>query len=128
MSTLFQRASLPPRIGACLMLTASLAIASAAAAQSNGIHSNDIDAPRVNVSYADLNLRSEAGAQVMMARIEDAAERVCGGAPDTRLLDRRALFNSCKAKTFDRAVRELHAPLVTAMAGDKGIQLVLAGR
>jgi UrcA family protein len=124
MTIQFQRTPRPCRLGACLTLAASLALAGAAAAQPD-----EVDASRsVHVNYADLNLRSDEGARVMLSRIDSAAILACGGAPDLRMLDRRALFNRCKARTFDRAVSQLHSPLVTSVAGETGIALVLAGR
>ena len=128
MTAQVQRASLPPRLGASLVLTVSLVIAGAAAAQPNN-NFGDLDSSRsVHVSYADLNLHTQAGARAIMARIDDAAVRACGGAPDLRMLERRALFNSCKTQTFNQAVRDLDAPLVTAMADLGAATVVIAGR
>jgi UrcA family protein len=96
--------------GASLLATAGLAAAAPALAQSD-------DAPSIHVSYADLNLGSRDGAKAMIGRIDDAASRVCGGPPDMRLLDARAYYWACKGQAVERAVRQLDAPLVTAMAG-----------
>jgi UrcA family protein len=106
-------------------LAAALAVAGSAFAQTD----DDPGAPHsVAVRYADLNLSSEAGARAMLDRITDAASRACGGDVDLRMLERRALYNRCKADTIDRAVRALDAPLVTAMANRTGAITAIAQR
>jgi UrcA family protein len=98
----------------------ALAIAGAAAAQPY-----EADGARsITVSYGDLNLRSEAGAQVMLERIDAAAATVCGQAPDSRLLDRRAYFDRCKADAVARAIQQLNAPMVSASAGQSSTVVV----
>ena len=39
---------------------------------------SQIDDASIKVSYADLNIRSEAGARVLYARLKRATEEVCG--------------------------------------------------
>lgn len=73
-------------------------------------------APSVSVKYGDLNLGSRAGAQVLLKRIEAAANTVCGGAPDTRQLDQLARFQACRRSAFARAVVAVDSPSLTAMA------------
>ncbi len=103
-------------LGASLVAFAGLTIAGAASAQID-----DLDGVRsVRVETADLNLGSRGGAREMLARIDDAARRVCGDNVDLRSLERRAQFQRCKTGTVARAVRALDAPLVTAMAGPNG--------
>lgn len=99
-----------------LLAAAMLSLtAGAAAAQQND------DGPRsVVVKYGDLNLDSQAGARVMLARIRSAASRACGEAVDIAMLDRFALYSHCRTASIDQAVRALNAPLVTAMAGGQG--------
>ena len=112
MFTRTQRFELARLCGACLMASAGLAIAVPAAAQSSSS-----DAPiSVHVSYADLNLGSREGAREMLGRIDDAADRACGGRPDPRVLDEIATYNSCKSQAVEHGVRSLDAPMVTAMA------------
>ena len=79
------------------------------------------------ISYTDLNLASEAGARVMLHRINRAAKSVCGLEPDD-LLDGRVQYFACVHATVDKAVARLQSPLVTALNGGdhtKG-QVVLA--
>ncbi len=95
--------------------------ARAASAQSD-------DGPRsVAVRYADLDLRNQDGAREMVDRIGDAAARACGEDPEGRLLDRQALYNHCKREAVARAVNQLDAPVVTAMAG-QAVTVTVAGR
>ena len=84
-------------------------------------------AASVRVTYADLNLQTHAGARAMLARLEAAAGRVCGNEPDIRDLARATPYQRCKAAALDAAVRQLDAPLVTAMARSRPNAVVLAG-
>ena len=107
-----RRATQASVLGACV-LAAAAALAGSAAAQSD-----DAGAPlSVKVRYSDLDLASDGGARTMLARIESAARRVCGQAPDLRDLGRVALYDHCRSDAVGRAVRRLGAPLVTAAAG-----------
>jgi UrcA family protein len=65
------------------------------------------------VSYAQLDLASEAGAETLYRRLERAAERVCGNADHRRtsLVERRA-FNRCVDSTLETAISAINAPLV----------------
>lgn len=71
--------------------------------------------PSVSVKYGDLNLGSRAGAQVLLKRIETAANTVCGGAPDIRQLDQLASFDACRRSAVARAVVAVDSPMLTAM-------------
>ena len=56
------------------------------------------DAPSVSVSFADLNLSSEAGTEILDRRIKNAITNVCGGeAP--RDLRSRGAYNRCLDQT-----------------------------
>jgi len=72
-------------------------------------------APSVKVQLADVDLASQAGAQVAMRRISNAAQTVCGGAPDLRNMSRYAIYNRCRRETIERAVGQLDRPQVTAL-------------
>lgn len=66
------------------------------------------------VSYADLNLESEADAATLLSRIESAARKVCG-------LDRASFrpfalqfkLQVCANEATARAVNDVNAPLLT---------------
>ena len=72
------------------------------------------DVQREVVSYADLNLESEADAATLLSRIESAARKVCG-------LDRAAFrpfelqyrLQVCANEATPRAVNDVNAPLLT---------------
>jgi UrcA family protein len=72
--------------------------------------------PSVRVNYGDLNIGSPAGAQVLLKRLEAAANTACGGAPDIRELDRRASFEACRRAALAGAVTAVASPLLTAVA------------
>jgi UrcA family protein len=107
-----------------LAATAAMALGGSAVAQST-----DSDAPiSVTVGYGDLNLASEAGAKAMVIRIQSAARRACGDAPDFRDLSRVAFYARCRSDTVARAVRTLDSPLVTALAGQPAHTVALSSK
>jgi UrcA family protein len=72
--------------------------------------------PSVSVKYGDLNIGSPTGAQVLLRRIEAAANTACGGAPDIRQLSQLASFEACRRSAVARAVVAVDSPTLTAMA------------
>lgn len=69
----------------------------------------------VTVSYADLNMSSTAGAQALYARLADAAEEVCGGAPRRESLLEVARFEKANFKScYDRALADAIASVDSA--------------
>ncbi len=99
-----------------LALVASLS-ASALAAGPVAAQAQDTGAGlAVSVRYSDLDINREAGARVMLKRIQWAASEACGGEPDLRVLERRMIYDRCRSQTIERAVTALNAPLVTAAA------------
>ena len=61
--------------------------------------------------YGDLDLSSEAGAQVMLQRIHNAAQTICG--PDAgHLLDRLMVYQPCVNGITNRAVDQFDNPIV----------------
>ena len=73
----------------------------------------------VKVRVAGLDLESDAGARIALARIHRAAGKVCGGEPETRLLDRRAAYDGCVREAVDRTVASAHSSRLTALNGAK---------
>jgi UrcA family protein len=80
------------------------------------------------VSYADLNLSTEAGAKVMLRRITNAARDICGSEPPRKEFDTYHLYGACLKTVTDRAVAKLNSPLVTALnsGDDDKIAVILA--
>src|SRR5512138_3737028 len=73
--------------------------------------------PRLVVSYADLDLSREAGARVMLSRLERAASTVCGGRPDIHIINQLMLYRACTRKAMDGAVAQLGSSKVSALYG-----------
>lgn len=71
----------------------------------------------LEVFYGDLNLSHPMGADAMMRRLNAAAAKVCGGQPDSRELRERMAFRACLREAVSGAVREVNAPLLTALFG-----------
>jgi UrcA family protein len=93
---------------------AALLAAGPAASKSN----RSVVVGHAKVSAADLDLRSEAGAAAMLARIEEGAGKACGGDPGTAfnrdivtLLKQRA-YRECKTAAIEATTIRLGAPLV----------------
>lgn len=83
---------------------------------------------QVKISYADLDLSSRRGAEVMTARIHNAARDICGGeARSYADFVQRRLAKDCIAQTSARAATRLGSPLVTAMVTGASAVMV-AGR
>jgi UrcA family protein len=72
--------------------------------------------PSVSVRYRNVDVGSPAGAQVLLKRIEAAANTACGGAPDTRQLNQWASFEACRRSAVARAVVAVDSPMLTAIA------------
>jgi len=102
---------------ASLAALATLGFAAATHAAPAADANPDSAAMSVNVSIADLNLSSPAGAKVVLRRIDTAAHIICGDEPDIRVTERFAIYQSCLKTTVDRTVASLGSPLVTAMNG-----------
>ena len=68
------------------------------------------------VSYADLDLSTEDGANAVLQRINVAARDMCGGKPIHSPLFPRAAtqFDNCVSDAVDSAVAGLDAPVVLA--------------
>lgn len=97
------------RVSATLAaLTACLAVGAFAAARA------DSPSPFVTVSYRDLNISTERDSQVLYARIQAAARKVCV-AEDLRDLHAYAAVTACRARAVDRAVQAVNNPTLAAV-------------
>jgi UrcA family protein len=94
----------------CLAAAATLSCAAPVLAQTSDT------VPSVSVRYGDLNIGLPAGAQVLLKRLEAAANTACGGAPDIRQLNQLAGFEACRRSAVARAVVAVDSPTLTAMA------------
>lgn len=98
----------------CVALVAGAAITATAAAASAET-SNGAEARSVHVSYADLNLGSEAGARAMYTRLSGAAHRACGDSSGRMSITEAREIRECVSGALDRAVAALDQPTVTAL-------------
>jgi UrcA family protein len=112
---------------ASLAAIAALGFAATTHASPVGERSSD-PAVSVNVSVAGLDLSNPAGAKIVLRRIHNAAETICGDQPDIRLTARFALYQSCVKSTVDRTVASLDSPLVTALNGGQPGAIAVADR
>ena len=71
------------------------------------------------VSYADLDLRTEHGAHVLLQRLDQAAQRLCGPEPVHSPLTPRqtAMFERCVDEAVHDAVHSTGEPLVLVLNG-----------
>ena len=91
-------------------LAATLVVTSAAQA------APAVEARSVKVSYGDLNLASDAGAQVLYGRIVSAAREVCeAGRLDNRDLRAVSIERRCEAQAIAAAVSSVNNPRVAAL-------------
>jgi len=77
-------------------------------------------AQSVTVRYGDIDLGTETGARVMLARVGDAARRVCGPSPVVADVGRYEAYRDCLHATVRKAVADLNAPLVTTAYAGRG--------
>lgn len=68
------------------------------------------------VSYAGLNLNTEAGAREAYSRIRSAAKGVCSHLYTLELGQRRHIWETCVNDAIARAVADVRAPALTAYA------------
>lgn len=66
------------------------------------------------VTFGDLNLSSDEGADVLIRRIEQASEAVCGDRAGPRPLSEHASVNACETETTEIAIHDVGHPRVTA--------------
>jgi UrcA family protein len=88
-------------------------------ALAQGTHRNIV--AHINVRQSDLDLRKPSGAATMLARLDRAATKACGGKPLSGTSWNNALADAkkrehlrCKAVAMDAATLQLGAPLVRA--------------
>ena len=74
----------------------------------------------VGVRYGDLDLESAPGARTMLARLNAAAAKACGGKPTPAIpgdqvgLAKQREYRRCKAAAMDSSTLRLGSPLVRA--------------
>jgi UrcA family protein len=69
------------------------------------------DAPKIEVSYADLDISTEQGAHALYRRIAHAARQVCPGPSSGSVIPKlEEISRKCVAEAISRAVREVNSP------------------
>jgi UrcA family protein len=83
------------------------------------------------VTFADLNLDSDAGAKAFLKRANKAAQHVCGGSPKWQplMLELMRAYKKCHAAAMKVAVTQVDSKHVTALyTGTAARVSVLASR
>jgi len=74
-----------------------------------------VETTSVQVSYGDLNLDSDAGADAFLARVDRAATRACGNRPEwgPLMFDELTAFNACHKAATIQAVALVNSSVVS---------------
>jgi UrcA family protein len=97
-----------------ILCAAALALAGTISA-----HAGEVSEQRQTVvRYDDINVKQAAGAQVLLARLDRAAETVCGPAPDMRALGAWEAYKSCTKTASNHAVAALPFDLMASLKGN----------
>jgi UrcA family protein len=94
--------------------TFALALAISAPAFAEGMNAS-VSSVSMPVSYADLDLSSAAGIEVLKARIAHTAEMVCGSRPSVRDIKSTLEFRSCVHEAMTSAVAGSGVPALAAL-------------
>jgi UrcA family protein len=85
-------------------------------------HADDVTAPRsVVVHFGDLDTASWSGAAALYARLNQAAQQVCGDFEPHGQLGLRRLYRSCLQFAISRAVVAVDRPILTQYATAQGV-------
>lgn len=78
----------------------------------------------VEVSHADLDLRTEQGARTMLRRLNAAASHACGEAPAAGIdfQQRTQAWRACRSASLAAAVSRLGSPRVREVYNEDGRQ------
>jgi UrcA family protein len=95
-------------------LSAVAAIAMAAAASSATAATPSTDDVSVKVSYEGIDLNSNAGHKIMLARITQAARQICGVRPAKWMFDASRAYDGCMTSVTDRALGQLDSAKLAA--------------
>lgn len=80
---------------------------------------DDFPDPAKTVSYADLNLKSQAGVATLYQRIKKAAFEVCQIPVGTHQIRIEQELKACKEDAVDRAIAQANVPMLTALHQSK---------
>jgi UrcA family protein len=92
---------------------ATLALAASAFGPAAAVAADSDDTTIIqHVSYSDLDLTREAGAQTLYQRINSAAQRVCSPLNGRQLVEHMNQ-RGCVTSAVERAVRHVNEPMLT---------------
>ena len=80
------------------------------------------------VTYAELDLNGSAGADVLLRRIENAAESMCGARFGLMPLNERIAIQRCVQEKSVKAVAEVNNGNVTARFYNRDPSIIVASR
>jgi UrcA family protein len=87
------------------------------------------DEYQARISYGDLNLQSDAGADALLRRVRSEARAVCGDRSGRMSISERREIRECMSDFEERAVALLDNDHVTTrFAGEDTPSIVLASR
>jgi len=69
----------------------------------------------VTVTYEDLNIQSQAGAQVLYRRLESAAEHVCGATHYRQPISLKTVRERCVRDKLSAAVEAVNSEVLTSI-------------
>jgi UrcA family protein len=110
-----------------LHLFAAAALA-AISVQGANARPSDTDLRRLTVDYSDINISTAQGAKAVLQRLHQAAEEVCGPAPDLRAIRQSADYQSCVRRATDEAVKAIGSVTVASVYQGAPQPQVLARR
>jgi UrcA family protein len=99
-----------------ISLIAAAAVAGGARAQSPDPNKGPQNV-EIRVSYAGLDLTSEAGAKVFLKRLTSAADSACGGSPGAGVaqLSQNTHRAACRVRALTAAVAKVDQPVVSRL-------------
>lgn len=102
-----------------MFFQALTALAAATAVLSVGQPAMAQPAPElaIRVNVMDLSLQSEAGAQVALQRVQNAARAICGNEREQRDLSRAFKYAACVRETVDDAVASAQLAKLSELNG-----------
>ncbi len=109
-----KRAFLTALTGCVLIAAAAAARAGDACPEEAVMSAVPAGTAAIRVSYADLNLATDAGSRALYQRITAAAHRVCA-VSDIRDLDGLAADRSCEQAAIEQAVHQVHSAAFAAL-------------
>lgn len=111
-----------------------LSLATAALLAVSAHAGTDVIRKDVKVSYSDLDLNTQGGADQLVGRISYAAKLACGSSPSfysyysvaPALANEQ--FNTCRANAIKSAVQSVPSPLVQKYLASKEATMMFASR